>query len=541
MTVQNTDTSKEPLTEAFANTLTELAAFKEYFTDDEKIKLLVEWLHEETKISKVSARLVVKHIAPLVLARLADLGKLMGDAWLRKLHGRLSQYSGYRNFTVWLLHILKTRTDKSYEAALDIPATANLEKLILSPGLWANLQSEQKAVVQLLLGQNDLSAGQNLLIQQLDQLTRSLAFDLDLNTPEFIEKQTEHAKSGSPQWLTYAHRQARLIGRGNDLQLLKNFIEQETLFSWWLIIGAGGIGKSRLALEALIRHQAQWDVGFLSKEKLGKPDAHSNWLPTAPTVIVIDYAAEQPEAIGAWMDHLLKHQTDYDFPVRLLILEREYRQQTWWEQLVPATTTGNRRKQALYLQTPHELRLLTAGEQQRALKSFLEDLDCTAVAVSLPEGNDIFWDTLQTLSNRGRPLFIGMAAVAIARHGLHEIRNWDQQALLDYVLRHEQEAWRLITTKAMPQYQDAIFDLLALSSVAAGFNHAVDEGALFETLNDLALFPNESLLEQSLNLLPFLAGQKMRICSPGITMAICNRIFLRNIFYCGIGELKAAN
>ena len=212
----------------------------------------------------------------------------------------------------------------------------------------------------------------------------------------------------------------------------------------------------------------------------------------------------------------MKHQNDYDFPVRLLILEREYRQQIWWERLIPATTEGNRRKQALYQQMPYELQLLTAQQQQNVLKSFLEVIDCANAVDSLPDPDDLFWDTLRTLSNNGRPLFIGMAAVAIAHHGLHQIRQWDQQALLDYVLRHEQEAWqRLIGAKDLSHNQDGIFDLLALSSVAAGFNYQVDEDTFFDVLNELALFPNEALLEHGLNLLPVLAGHHNDELQPG--------------------------
>ncbi|TXI28513.1 MAG: ATP-binding protein, partial [Nitrosomonas oligotropha] len=381
-----------------------------------------------------------------------------------------------------------------------------------SPGLWEGLKEEQKAVVQLLLGQNDLTTGQDFLRQRLDQLIRSLAFDLDLNTPQFIEQQTTNAPHGSSPWLTYAHRQAQLIGRDHDLQQLRGFFEQEAMFGWWLITGAGGIGKSRLALEALIQHQATWEVGFLTKAKLDKPDALDQWLPVAPTIVVIDYAAEKSEAIGNWLDHLLKHQDDFDFPVRLLLLEREYRQQTWWEKLMPATTAGNRRQQALY-QQPHELRLLARNEQHQALQSFLHTLHCN---IPLPEADDTFWTVLHELSSHGRPLFIGMVAITITSHGLNRIRHWDQVELLNYVLRHEQEAWRRqIAAQELTPHQNNLFDLLALSSITAGFD-GINEDSLFQTLNQSALFPNEQILERALKLLPTLSGNPAGYLQPDI-------------------------
>ena len=143
----------------------------------------------------------------------ADLSKTVGNAWLRKLHGRLSRHRGYLNFTLRLADTLKTRTDRTYERAIECPATVNLEQVIGTPAVWENLGDDKKAVVQLLLGQNEISEGIDVVRQHVEQLRRLLTFDLNLNSPTFIEEQTKDAAQGSAKWLTSAHRQAELVGR----------------------------------------------------------------------------------------------------------------------------------------------------------------------------------------------------------------------------------------------------------------------------------------------------------------------------------------
>jgi len=164
--------------------------------------------------------------------------------------------------------------------------------------------------VQLLLGQNELSEGidstrqslEETLQHKLDSLVNKLAFSLDLKTPDFIIAEAQDAEAGSAQWLTYSRRQARLIGRSNSLHQLDEFFDQDASFGWWVIAGSGGVGKSRLALDAIEHRQTLWEVGFLSNTKLKKDDALSGWQPQSPTIIVIDYAAEYPEAIQYWID-----------------------------------------------------------------------------------------------------------------------------------------------------------------------------------------------------------------------------------------------
>lgn len=67
--------------ERLAQNLTALTEFHEYFTDKEKINKLVDWLHD-AGVNKLTARLAVQYLAPLLLARLQEMGAIVGQAWI---------------------------------------------------------------------------------------------------------------------------------------------------------------------------------------------------------------------------------------------------------------------------------------------------------------------------------------------------------------------------------------------------------------------------------------------------------------------------
>ncbi|PIE00802.1 MAG: hypothetical protein CSA79_02155 [Thiothrix nivea] len=490
-------------TDQFSQVLDALTEFKDYFTNDDKITQWVDYLHAETGIPKADIRLAIKRIAPF-------LATTVGVPMLNKLHGKLSEYHWYLTLSQRLLDSLKTMSDKSLDRALEIPANKHLEALVTDKAKWANLKPEHQGLIQLLLGQNALSEGldslhqdmEAILRQQLDTFVGKFSIDLDLKTPDFLITEAQDAKAGSAQWLTYARRQADLIGRDNSQQQLNKFFEQEEPFSWWVISGSGGVGKSRLALDAIERRQNLWDVGFLPHAKLKKADALNAWQPRSPTIVVIDYAAEYPEAISEWIDHFIQHRSHFDFPLRLLILEREYKNQHWWEQLISGSSDALIRKNYLFTQSPHELKPLTKTEQRTALASFLASLQSDQ---TLPEDDSEFWQSLNELSDQGRPLFIGMVAVAIAEHGIHNLREWNQQALLDYVLEHEKVAWHRQFPKYSTEQQAKIYQLFVFTTVTSGLIFDNTE-QLYKTLRQCEFATDDSELEANIAAVNQLSG-----------------------------------
>ena len=536
-----TDTTNKP---SFIELLTELAEFKDYFTEDDHIDILVKWLQEETGVSKMKATFAVKHIAPFVVSCVEKLVGTLANSWKAKLHERLSRYgdnSWYYRLSENILNILKTRTDKSLDLALQVPTEDNLLALLEDKVSWSNLKAEQQGLIQLLSGQTvqkkqlseiqssqsdqtkQLNQVQSSQVEQLShleqiiQLIQAPTFQLDLKTPDYLQSLVDKnpPEKGTARWLTYTARQAKLVGRETELNLLDEFFNQDKTFSWWAVTGQGGVGKSRLALEALIK-QSLWYGGFVPEEKLKTVDALSRWQPTCPTILVIDYAAKYPETVAGWIDHLQQHQDSYDFPVRLLLLEREFKEQDWWKTLLPGSSTGLARQTDLFQVEPFPLQSLTVSDQKEALTQFLIALGKKA---KLPKDSSDFWNTLHDLSEEGRPLFIAMTAVALANGNRQGMTNWNHNDLLDFVYNHEQNCWDNIL-KAVADKKDIILKLLTVNTLVSGFDWN-DEDNITDQLITAGVLSETDDLQAYWSYMETLAGHDGGYIQPDLFAEYC--------------------
>ena len=451
----------------FDQVIEELTKFEAFFTDKDSVKLLAEWLHEDYGINKAASRLALKYIIPFVLNRLSQLGKVVAQSWINKLHDNLSHRPLYEKLSRTLLDTLKTHTDKTYQSAMQVADSEQLKLLQATPS-WIQLNAEQQGLVHLLLAQEKNHQQQLGISNNLHHLIDLLSFDLDLKSVDQLKSQAENVEKGSAIWLTYFKQHSDLIGRDAELNRLDEFYDQQTMFSWWAISGAGGIGKSRLALESIARHDYLWDAGFLHASKLDVPDALHKWMPLQPTIIVIDYAASYSKQIANWLDHIIRHKDNYLCPVRILILEREYKKQDWWEHLTTGSSAALVRKNAFYTQAdPLELMPLNKTDQQTALASFLSSLDANG---KLPEKDSAIWETIHELTTKGSPLFLGMVAIVLAHNELADIRQWQHLDLLDNIYSREKQAWQRQLADLSKQQQEQTINLLAFSTFIGGFD-----------------------------------------------------------------------
>ena len=134
----------------------------------------------------------------------------------------------------------------------------------------------------------------------------------------------------------YNSNRLEFLGRETAIDELEKFIHSPNNFRWWLIVGAGGVGKSRLAYEFCKKLDAKiWKRGFLpttNDHKMTDPKdivmclaPWENWQPVKPTLIVVDYVAEHARFLGEMVFCLARRSANDQFaqPVRLLLLERE--------------------------------------------------------------------------------------------------------------------------------------------------------------------------------------------------------------------------
>lgn len=223
-------------------------------------------------------------------------------------------------------------------------------------------------------------------------------------------------------------------GRQAELAQLREFCGQEHVaFRWWAVTGAGGAGKSRLVYEFGREMEASgWNVLWLNS-------AHMDHLDTLPiptkTLVVVDYAQAYLRPLGHWMEQLA--QQPHLVPVRLLLLERDGEtldSSSWGSGLKAEVRRAKSIRESCWKETLLQLFPLRDEE----LLCIMTDYADTA-GKRLPEAKaQQLLETLKiTDPELRRPLYAMFLTDAWANG--EEPEQWGQKAVLDYVLKRENE------------------------------------------------------------------------------------------------------
>ena len=218
-------------------------------------------------------------------------------------------------------------------------------------------------------------------------------------------------------------RSTPLIGRDTELANLQAFLNDQRPMLARTLIGGGGSGKTRLALELCEQASiAGWETGFANRTELRRFFAQQNlstWGWRQPTLIVIDYAAEQAQLLSQWLDELTDRAAPPSQPLRLLLLERSASIDTgWWATVFTAGGWGATSKRALHdPPEPVTIQPLAQAEDRLALLRAMLEQASPDTPLSVPINDPVFRDKLMQLTWGGDPLFLMMAALAMVRIG----------------------------------------------------------------------------------------------------------------------------
>lgn len=223
-------------------------------------------------------------------------------------------------------------------------------------------------------------------------------------------------------------------GRREELEQLREFCGQEDVaFRWWAVTGAGGAGKSRLVYEFGREMKGSgWNVLWLNSSHMDQLESLSI---LTKTLVVVDYAQAYLGPLGRWIEKL--DQRDHLVPVRLLLLERDGEsldESSWGIGLKSHVYRAKSIRESCWKEAFLQIIPLHDEELLRIMTDF-----SATVGKNLPEAKA--QQLLETLKNTDpelrRPLYAMFLTDAWANEEKPE--KWGQKAVLDYVLKREDE------------------------------------------------------------------------------------------------------
>ena len=243
-------------------------------------------------------------------------------------------------------------------------------------------------------------------------------------------------KKLSSQLLRAEYGVVPFFGRTQWLQDFKDWCNSDRDFAARLLVGAGGLGKTRLAIEACIQLQLgekSWETGFVDR-KFGdflqaEPGIAGELLRLRRDVLlVVDYAETRREQVKALLDTVLSEQGNRK--VRLLLLARS--EGDWWKNLIEdnfeyeellgaGTVPEQLPPLAIEMEARDEI-------YQQAVQAFRKRMSESEPAVDPPDLSSDEFDSV---------LFIHLAALAAASG--EEIEERDR--LLEFAISRERKYW----------------------------------------------------------------------------------------------------
>ena len=176
--------------------------------------------------------------------------------------------------------------------------------------------------------------------------------------------------------LRFYSRASAFIGRDKEMQQLKAFCNDQKKFSWWVVAGDFGMGKSRLTFEHILamKRDEGWNGFFLGDgDILEKNLSHiiqGTITPIEPTLLVIDNASFYENSLAKVLGKCAERSGKWEEKVRILILNRSIKG-GWYERL-----TENKNGQVADLiynsrfQDPLQLTELAEPDFNRIFESF---------------------------------------------------------------------------------------------------------------------------------------------------------------------------
>ena len=334
------------------------------------------------------------------------------------------------------------------------------------------LPSENQSKSKEFISVNKLKAMLKLASQTLEIDFRAYSYkDLsctaDDESLKLQDKTIEIDKNNKYQNLfKFGYRWPDFVEPKGIMDRLRRFVycKEENLL-WWSLVGKGGTGKSRLALELCIELKKKgWHTGFLDNSSNTYETWHK-WEPQNPTLIIVDYTHNKPNQLGEIVSSKHKESKNWKVPVRILFIERLKHARNIAEFQMADREVLNAK--LLYNQDSDSLEL--KGLNGNLIESVIRGIFKFHPQCQLTEKkiNNIR-EFLKHEKIENRPLYIMFTADACARG--QNLKMWDINKLHESVLLHSMSIWRREGVKESAELDRKHINLLLLSTLTNGID-----------------------------------------------------------------------
>ncbi|MFG0318920.1 MAG: ATP-binding protein, partial [Planctomycetota bacterium JB042] len=278
------------------------------------------------------------------------------------------------------------------------------------------------------------------------------------------------------------------VGREEQLAALAKWRDTERRGGAFLVLGAGGSGKTRLLFELARRSRDHgWIAGFL-RSGVSPDEIPALFRGERDRLLVVDYAAGREPIVRKLLQTLDGHEATDGPRVRVVLVARE--QGEWWKLLEDDTEFGH-----VALGAPiRELDSLPADRNSlfdEAAARFAATLDVRILAERPDLAREHF----------DRILYVQFAALAAV---LGETLS-DPRELLEAILRHERNHWVRTHRDQFASAADAktadelTESLLAFATLVGGLTSEAEARAVVPHLVDGS--PEDGIVRQALRTL----------------------------------------